>query len=853
MQPGSLRYALMLTASAHARFPDRLAAFPVPGGVSGGVSSPARPAQVDGPCSTAVPAPLPDAWRMLDERAEWDAFSRPVTGDAACLQSSVVISGMHCAACAISIEQALRAIPGVARAEVSAASGRARIVWSPERVKPSGWVQAIHRLGYSVLPANDEQALVQRRSESRKALWRWLVAGLCMMQVMMYAYPAYIAEPGDLSAEMEHLLRWASWVLTLPVMLFSCGPFFRSALRDIAQRRIGMDLPVALGVAITFAVSSAGTFNPQGIFGREVFFDSLTMFVFFLLTGRWLELRLRDRTAGALEAAMNRMPDVVERQRTDGSFEAVAPRRLLAGDVVRILPGQAFPADGEIVLGETRVDQSLLTGESKAVARGTGATVVAGSYNLSSPVQVRVERTGEQTRFAQIVALMQSAATSKPRMALLADRLAKPFLLAVLLAAAGAAAFWWSRDPGHALMVAVAVLVVTCPCALSLATPAAMLASAGSLARAGVLVRRLQGLETLARIDDLVFDKTGTLTSEVLQVSVAAVREGLVADDVLALAGALARQSLHPVARAIAQAAGAARTAPAAAAAAAAAATTSTASATVPSTAPDSAPAPPTVWATEDVREHAGRGLEGQVGRPDGSIASRHVRLGSARFCGLAAGDAGQSRTFLCDERGWLATFELDQHIRADAHATVRSLQQSGLTVHLLSGDEAGAASRVAAQLGITAVRSACTPDDKLAYLYRLRAQGRRIAMVGDGLNDAPVLAAADVSFAFGPAVPLLQSQADFVLPGVCLAPVVQTLLLARRTMRIVRQNLCWALVYNLACVPLAVLGLLPAWLAGLGMAASSLLVVLNALRLSGRMGSRGLGSSLHKLSPEMR
>ena len=847
MQPASLRYALMLNASANARFPDLLATFPDPGGVPGGVRSPARPAQIDEPGSTPVSAPLSDAWRMLDERAEWDAFSRPATGDAACLQSSVVIGGMHCAACAISIEQALRAIPGVAGAEVSAASGRARIVWSPERVKPSGWVQAIHRLGYSVLPANDEQALVQRRSESRKALWRWLVAGLCMMQVMMYAYPAYIAQPGDLSAEMEHLLRWASWVLTLPVMLFSCGPFFRSALRDIAQRRIGMDLPVALGVAITFAVSSAGTFNPQGIFGREVFFDSLTMFVFFLLTGRWLELRLRERTAGALEAAMNRMPDVVERQRPDGSFEAVAPRRLVAGDVVRILPGQAFPADGEIVLGDTRVDQSLLTGESKAVARGAGATVVAGSYNLSSPVQVRVERTGEQTRFAQIVALMQSAAISKPRVALLADRLAKPFLAGVLIASAGAAAFWWSRDPGHALMVAVAVLVVTCPCALSLATPAAMLASAGSLARAGVLVRRLQGLETLAHIDDVVFDKTGTLTSDVLQVRVSGLREGRDADDVLALAGALARQSLHPVARAIAQAAGAGRTA------AAPATTAATAIATATATTTASASATAQAWATEDVREHAGRGIEGRVGRTDGGIASRHLRLGSARFCGLAAGDAGQSRTFLCDERGWLATFELEQHIRGDARATVQSLQRSGLTVHLLSGDQADAASRVAAQLGITALRSACTPDDKLAYLYQLRAQGRRIAMVGDGLNDAPVLAAADVSFAFGPAVPLLQSQADFVLPGVCLAPVVQTLLLARRTMRIVRQNLCWALVYNLVCVPLAVLGLLPAWLAGLGMAASSLLVVLNALRLSGRMGSRGLDSSLHKLSPEMR
>ncbi len=738
---------------------------------------------------------------MLDDPAEWPAFSSPVTGGAACLRSSLAISGIWCAACAIGIEDALRAIPGVLQAQVSAASGRASVVWSPGLAKPSDWMRAIHQLGYSALPANDMRALAQRRSESRKALWRWLVAGLCMMQVMMYAYPAYVALPGDLSPEMEQLLRWASWVLTLPVMLFSCGPFFRGAWRDMARGRVGMDLPVALGVAITFAVSSAGTFNPRGVFGHEVFFDSLTMFVFFLLTGRWLELRLRDRTAGALEAAMNRLPDAVQRQLPDGSFEDVSPRRLAAGDIVRVLPGQAFPADGVLVGGATQVDQSLLTGESKPVARVAGDAIVAGSNNLSSVVRLRVERTGGQTRFAQIVTLMESASLSKPRLALLADRLAKPFLVAVLLAAAGAGAFWWGTDPGRALMVAVAVLIVTCPCALSLATPAAMLASAGSLARAGVLVRRLQALEVLAGIDSVVFDKTGTLTSDVLAVRVVAVRDGVMADDALALAGALAQHSLHPVARAITQAA--------------------------------KALAGARDWTVRDVGEQAGKGLAGLVAAPGTGVPARRLRLGSAAFCAVAPHGMEATGTFLADEQGWLATFALDQHVRADAGDTVQALRGDGITVHMLSGDDADTASRVAAQLGITHVRAACTPDEKLEYLYQQRAAGHRLAMVGDGLNDAPVLAAADVSFAFGQAVPLLQSRADFVLPGERLAPVVQTLRLARRTMRIVRQNLGWAFVYNLACVPLAVLGWLPAWLAGLGMAASSLLVVLNALRLS--------------------
>ena len=400
---------------------------------------------------------------MLDDALEWSAFSRPDQQRTDCWESNLLIEGMHCAACALTIEDALLRVPGVVSAEVSAGSHRARVIWNSQRVLPSAWIRAVQGAGYRAVPANDAQARERRQIEARKALWRLAVAGLCMMQVMMYAYPAYVARAGDLSAEMEQLLRWASWVLSLPVILFSCGPFFSSALRDVVQRRVSMDLPVALGMLITFAVSTMGTFDPSGHFGREVYFDSLTMFVFFLLAGRWLELRLRDRTAGALESLMNRLPDSVARRAPDGAFERVAVRRLVSGDVIRILPGETFPADGVLLQGDTLVDEALLTGESRPVARSSGGSVIAGSHNLSALVLVRVERTGPETRFAQIVALMETASTSKPRLARLADRIAKPFLLAVLLAAALACAYWWGRDPGHALMVAVAVLVVTCP------------------------------------------------------------------------------------------------------------------------------------------------------------------------------------------------------------------------------------------------------------------------------------------------------------------------------------------------------------------------------------------------------
>ena len=753
----------------------------------------------------ALPPAHPSEYQLLDDPHEWDAFSRPHGAAPGTLESSLVVQGMTCAACALTVEDALRKLPGVLAADVSAGSRRARVVWAPGQVKPSEWMQAIRRAGYTALPANDIHALEQRRLETRRALWRWLVAGLCMMQVMMYAYPAYIARPGDLSAEMEQLLRWASWVLTLPVMVFSCGPFFRSALRDLVQRRVSMDLPVALGILITFVVSSAGTFDPQGMFGREVFFDSLTMFVFFLLTGRWLEMRLRERTAGALDEMMNRLPDAVQRRRPGGGFETVAARRLRLDDIVRILPGQAFPADGTITLGDTQVDQSLLTGESRPVPKPVGAQVVAGSHNLSGAVEVRVERVGNDTRFAQIVALMQSAATSKPRLAQLADRLAKPFLIGVLVAAAGAAAFWWSRDPGHALMVAVAVLIVTCPCALSLATPAAMLASAGALARSGVLVRRLQALESLAAVDTVVFDKTGTLTRDALTLQAVQVRPGTTVGRAMAIAAALGGQSLHPVSRALAFGSPAASGTEAA--------------------------------RVEAVVEVAGQGVRGQLVEPPGVQGATTVRLGSAEFCGLARRAAGDSyQTFLSDAQGWLASFDLAQDLRPDARATVAALQAAGLTVYLLSGDDQAPAQSVGRQLGIAQVRAGYTPDAKLAFLQDLQARGLRVAMVGDGLNDGPVLAAADVSFAFGRAVPLAQSQADFVVLGEGLTGVTATVMLARRTLRIVRQNLWWALGYNLACVPLAVAGWLPAWLAGLGMAGSSLVVVLNALRLSGRV-----------------
>jgi Cu2+-exporting ATPase len=610
-----------------------------------------------------------------------------------------------------------------------------------------------------------------------------------------------------MAPDMVQLLRWASWVLSLPVLFFSCLPFFKTAWRDLTQKKISMDLPVAIGMLVTFGVSTIGTFEPQGVFGSEVYFDSFTMFVFFLLTGRWLELRLRDQTAGALEAVMNRLPDVVHRRTSDGQFEMTTLRQLRVQDVIQVRAGEAFAADAQIVKGETQVDEALLTGESKPLPRHIGQCVLAGSLNLTASVEVQIESLGKQTRFGQMVTLMESASVSKPSMALIADKVAKPFLWGVLLAAGLAALWGWQQSPAHALMVAVSVLIVTCPCALSLATPAAMLATAGALAKGGVLLRRLQALQMLAQVDTVIFDKTGTLTKENFSVQRITTREGVRPEQALTWTAGLAAHSMHPVSKSLLRA---------------------------HMKGQDLKPL------VTNLQEFAGQGVQATLHELDSkSGATRHkeLRLGSAAFCGLPSTQQEVLQACLSDEDGWLATFEFSEALRSEAEPTLRALEKMGLRIRILSGDGQASVSQVAQRLGIQDAIGTCSPEEKLRQVKLEQSLGHCVAMVGDGLNDGPVLAGADVSFALGQALPLAQSKADFVFMASDLKPLVTTFQISRKTMQIVKQNLIWAGVYNFACVPLAMLGYLPAWLAGLGMACSSLGVVLNAMRLSKTIG----------------
>jgi Cu2+-exporting ATPase len=729
-------------------------------------------------------------------------------------QSRLLLSGLHCAACAGLIEEALGRVDGVRVAEVNGAAQRAVVTWDPAHTRMSALIAAVRRAGYGAFPDTGAQAVVQAARESRQAVWRLFVAAFCMMQVMMYATPAYMAEAGDLSADMAQLLRWASWVLSIPVLLFAAGPFLHGAWRSLRERRIGMDVPVTLGIVVTFVASSAATFSADGPFGSEVYFDSLTMFVSFLLAARWLESRARQRAAQSLDAVMRRLPDAVERLDASGQAQWVTPGELGIGDRIRVHVGQAFAADGVIEQGSTQVDEAVLTGESRPVERGPGQEVAAGCLNLGAPVQVRVTQLGAQTRYQRIVSLVERALTQRPGFMLSADRIAGPFLWVVLGLAVAAYAAWSWIDPSRALWIAVSVLIVTCPCALSLGAPVALIAAAGELARRGVLLQRLDALEVLTRAQHLVFDKTGTLTEDRLSPAQTVwLRTLSPAEQSSAarLAADLARQSAHPLSRALVHADVVAR------------------EGALEGASPLSCD-----W--QDVAEQAGQGLQARLA--SGSEAGVW-RLGSAVWC-HAEGDAPERPAVWLarDVQGqWLpwARFEFDEVLRPDAASSVAVMQRSGWSVHLLSGDQAASVQGMARRLGLPAeqARAQCSPQDKLAAVEALQARGDVVVMVGDGINDAPVLARSDVSVAMGSAAALAQARADVIVLSNRIGDLLVLRETAQRTLAIVRQNLRWAFFYNLACVPLALVGWLPPWAAGLGMAASSLLVVVNALRLT--------------------
>lgn len=740
-------------------------------------------------------------WQGLDVQSEWERFSQRDAASAAVWTSHVWVDNMHCAACSGRIEQTIKQLPGVLSVHASAASKRVRVMWDAQQTSPSTWFANLNDIGYPALPLNEYGAISDRTVQQRKMLWRLVVAVFCMMQVMMYAYPTYWTGSNDMAPDMVQLMKWASWVLTLPVMLFSATPFLSQAWTDLKHRQLGMDVPVSLGIVAAFVMSTLATFAPGGWWGDVVYYDSLTMFVSFLLIGRWLDVKLRNRTAGALENMMRRLPHAVLKKNAQGEWVQIAASNINVGDVLYVRPGEVFAADGRVMVGSTSVDESMLTGESEPVLKPAGAHVIAGAGNLTSAIEMQVEQVGEGTQYHALVNLMSSASTEKPGIALLADKVAQPFLWAVLLAALYAVIFWWTTDPAKAMMAAVAVLVVTCPCALSLATPAAMLASAGTFAKGGVLIRRLQAIQALSEVDTIVFDKTGTLTENLQQVTLQEVNKGWDRQWLLDVIASMSRDSLHPVAKALHGFA-------------------------LNHDAQDQ-------LRMQGWQEVVGGGMSATFASDNEALLP--VKLGNAAFCGIAQEDAEEAlrQVYVTSGETLLARLSLSEQVKPHAKAAISKLITSGLDIQLLSGDRIAPVKNLAAQLGIQFAAGLQKAEDKLQHVKLLQQQGRKVLMVGDGLNDGPVIAAAHTSIAMGSGVPLTQAQADMVVLGNDIGVLVALISHCKKTILIVKQNLLWAAVYNAAGVPLAIMGLLPAWLAGLGMATSSLLVLLNALRLT--------------------
>lgn len=707
----------------------------------------------------------------------------------------LALDGIRCAACAWLNERYLRGLPGVTAVSVNYATRRAQVRWDDRVATLGGIIGAVRRLGYDAYPFEAERQRLNDRKEQRAAVWRLFVAGFGAMQVMMYAVPRYIDATGTLTAEADQVMRWASLVLTLPVILFACGPFFSSALQDLRARRPGMDVPVSLGILAGFGASAWATVAGGG----EVYFDSITMLVFLLLGARHLEFSARRKAAVQLDRLARWMPAFAFRLRpgsgSDG--ERVAAHDLCAGDRVLVAPGDTVPADGVLLAGSANVDESLLTGESRPVEKAAGSPLVGGSVNLSQPLAMRVTAAGSETQAAAIGRLIERAAAGRPRLVEAADRVAQVLTGVVLATAFATLGGWLLVDPSQAVWAAIAVLMVTCPCALGLAAPIVLTSATGALARRGIVLTRGAAIESLAKVTDVVLDKTGTLTEGKYRVAQIDLLGDAGRDECLKLAQALESGSRHPAANAV--------------------------------TAARCAGAP---FELQAVVHSPGNGVEGWRG-------AKRVRIGSIRFVAGIAGDppptvpaqAGQSAIYLGTEDRWLARMHLEDTLRPEAAPLVEGLSARGLKIHLLSGDDPAVVLQVARALGLERARGGVLPRDKQEYVARLQAAGARVAMVGDGLNDAPVLAQADVSLAMGEGAALAQRHADLVLSSGKLTGALDAMRIATGAMRAIRQNFAWALAYNALALPAAAFGLIGPWEAAIGMAASSFAVVLNSSR----------------------
>lgn len=755
--------------------------------IAGGLESYYRHRTDNASNPEALPRVLQDELEMLD-RADIQQRYVETHGDQQQIQ--LLVEGISCAACGWLIEKRLGQLDGVTDVSLNLGNHRLSLSWLPAQTRLSSLLAELKRIGYVAHPYEADKASEQIKQENRRYLRRLGLAGLMFMQVMMATMALSPEFNQDLSAEMTILLRWISLIMTTPVVFYSCAPFFQGAWRDLHNRRLSMDVSVSLAIGGAYLAGIWATVTHTG----EVYFDSVTMFAFFLLAGRYLERRARQRTVESTAKLVNLLPPSAIRIDTDGQGQRIMLDEIRPGDLLEVKPGESIPADGVIEQGVSSINESALSGEYLPLAKRSGDAVTAGTLNVEGPLRIRVGAVGEQTRLSAIVRLLERAQADKPRLGQLADQVAQYFLLIVLSASVIIGGiWWWVANADTAFWIVLAMLVATCPCALSLATPTALTTATGSLHKLGLLITRGHVLEGLTKIDTVVLDKTGTLTEGRMTLERVQPFPGHDGERALELARRLETRSEHPIARAFGR----------------------------------------SLEPAETVENHPGQGLEGIC---DGLT----LRIGKPEFVAALSGlpapalpDQPGQWLLLGDQQGPRAWFVLNDRLRSDAPELISGLKARGLNVVLLSGDHDQVVQRMARTLDIEQAIGNASPDDKLAWVQQRQNQGANVLMLGDGVNDVPVLASANISVAMGEASDLAKTNADAVLLSSHLNVLLQALDGAHRTRRIMIQNLFWASAYNAGILPLAALGWVTPALAALGMSASSLLVVLNALRLT--------------------
>ncbi|MDA0116475.1 heavy metal translocating P-type ATPase [Vibrio sp. T11.5] len=694
------------------------------------------------------------------------------------------LEGVSCAACAWLIEKQVSTRTGVLSIRVNTTTNRAILAWDKTQTKLSELLSSIHQLGYKAAPFEADKQEAAYHESMKQYLYRLGIAGLATMQVMMLAVALYLEVFGDLEPEFKSYFRWVSLIFATPVMLYSALPFYLNAWRSIRSRTLGMDVPVSLAMIFAYFASLVATVTEQG----EVFFESISMFAFFLLVGRFLEMRARRKAAAASGNLLKLIPAIATK--LDG--DQVPVKTLKLGDQIRVLPGEHVPADGKIIKGRVHIDESMLTGESVPVVKNVDDYVYAGTLNGEESFELEVTSTKADSMISNIVRLQDEAQLSKPKIAQIADIVARYFVAIILVIAAGTWFFWHQTRPDDAFWIMLSVLVATCPCALSLATPTALTCATSRMGNLGILLRKGHVFETLCKINHLIVDKTGTLTHGDIVISEVNTFSNTSKEEALAIAASLESHANHPIARAF----------------------KSHQSLEVQ---------------VNDVENIIGSGIHG-------IYQGQNVKIGSASFILGEQAEAEPNSVYLSLNGQHVATFTYQDPIRAESKTFIERFKKAGIKVTLLTGDSQSNANVVAKEIGIETVVAGAKPQDKLEYLQNVDDSDVTM-MIGDGINDAPTLAGAHLSVAMGGGADVAKASADMVLLGDQLDRILEARKLALQTRKIIRENLAWSLGYNILILPLAVSGLVAPYFAVVGMSASSIIVVSNSLRLLKEQG----------------